>query len=187
MSDLDRARADLRAQQGAGARYDSDAAPAEALHIARRGVAYMARLVNQLDEAALWQGSARPGWTRRRIIAANALQAREIAQALEDATGQQGDRADTSEAAVNLAETLPSRALRHLASHADIHLNVVWRDLTDEDWDLPVTLSNGSVPARETADLRAQRIWQDAMDLGAGGRLRDVPAILRDRIAGEPH
>ena len=185
MSDLDQARAVLRARQGSGARYDADAAPADALHLARRGVAYMARLVNGLDEAALSQASARPGWTRRRIIAANALQAREIAQALEDATGQQGDRAETGRDALDLAETLPSRALRHLASHADIHLNVVWRDLADRQWDLPVALSERRMTARETAELRALRIWRDALDLSAGGRHGDVPDALRAQIESE--
>lgn len=95
MSDLEQAHAKLRARQGSDVRYDADAAPARALQMARRGFAYMARLVNGLDEAALWRDSARPGWTRRRVIAVNALQAHEIAQALEGGTGQQGDRAAT--------------------------------------------------------------------------------------------
>ncbi|TKW67250.1 MAG: maleylpyruvate isomerase [Paracoccus denitrificans] len=175
MSDLDQARADLRARQGTGARYDAASAPAEALHMARRGVAYMARLINNLNDAALSEASDRAGWSRRRVIAASALQAREIAQALEDATGQKGDRAPTDLAALDLAETLPPRALRHLVNHADTHLNVVWRDLSDADWDAPVTLSGRTGPARDTALLRAGALWRAALDLRAGARLRDVP------------
>lgn len=183
MSSLDEARAELRARQGAGARYDAETAPAEALDMARRGTAYLARIVNGLDEAALWTVSAREGWTRRRVIAAAALEAREIAQALEDATGKQGDRAETGTAALDLAETLPSRALRHLAAHAEVHLNVVWRDLTDAEWDTEVNLSCGRMPARDMPRLHAETLWRAALDLRAGGRTRDLPAALQENLA----
>lgn len=186
MTGLEEARAALRDRQGAGARYDAPDAPAQSLHLARRGVAYLARIVNGLSDSDLLCPSARTGWSRRRVIAANALQAREIAQALEDAAGHKGDRAETGPAALDLAETLPARALRHLANHADIHLNVVWRDLSDAEWNLPVALSAGTVPARATAALRADRLWRDALDLAAGGRLRDVPGEIRDMIKAAP-
>lgn len=179
MSDIERARAELRVQQGAGARYDADAAPAEALHMARRGVAYLARLVNQLPDEALRAPSARPCWSRRRIIAATALHAREIAQALEDATGRSGERAPTDAQALDLAETLPARALRHLWTHAAIHLHVTWRDLTNAEWDLPVVLASGRVSARDTVLLQARQLWGAALDLDAGGRVRDVPDGLQ--------
>lgn len=178
MSDLDTARAALRERQGAGARYDAAAAPAEALAQARRGTAYLARIVNGLNDEALWAESARKGFSRRRVIAAAALEAREIAQALEDATGRAGDRAETDAAALDLAETLPARALRHLAAHAEVHLNVVWRDLTDAEWDLTVTLGSGVLPARDTARTHALTLWRAAIDLRAGGRARDIPADL---------
>ncbi|MBC9247481.1 maleylpyruvate isomerase N-terminal domain-containing protein [Paracoccus sp. 11-3] len=186
-SDLSQAQAELRARQGAGARYDAANAPAETLALARHGNAYLARIVNGLDDVALWDASARPGWSRRRVIAAAALQAREIAQALEDATGQTGDRAETDTAALDLAETLPARALRHLAAHAEVHLNVVWRDLSDAEWDLPLALAAGIVPVRQTPRLHALGLWQAALDLQAGGRLRDVPATLAtDMNPSEP-
>ncbi|MDP5306634.1 hypothetical protein [Paracoccus spongiarum] len=178
MSDLDTARAALRERQGAGARHDAAAAPAGALAMARRGRAYLARIVNGLDDESLWAESAREGFSRRRVIAAAALEARAIAQVLEDATGRTGDRADTDAAALDLAETLPDRALRHLAAHAEVHLNVVWRDLTDAEWDLPVRLASGEVAARDTAHMHALTLWRAAIDLRAGGRLRDIPAAL---------
>lgn len=178
MSDLARAAAALRARQGAGARYDAPEAPAEALALARRGRAYLARIVNDLDDAALWRMSARPGWTRRRVIAAAALEARALAQALEDATGQPGDRADTGEAALDLAETLPARALRHLVAHAEIHLDVVWRDLPAAAWNGRTVPDGLDCRADETPMRHAATLWRAAMDLSAGGRLRDVPAGL---------
>ncbi|SDD34746.1 maleylpyruvate isomerase [Paracoccus isoporae] len=183
MSDLSLARAELRARQGKGARYDAPHAPAEALHLARRGVAYLARIVNGLDDLGLNVTSPRTGWSRRRVIAGTALQARRIAQAIEDATGRQGDRAPTDLAALDLAETLPPRALRHLTYHSAIHLDVVWRDLSDAEWDLPVALPDMAARIRETAEARARQLWQAALDLDAGGRLRDVPDAIRADLA----
>lgn len=184
MSGLDEARAELRARLGAGARYDAANAPAEALSLARRGTAYFARKLNELSDADLAALSARPGWSRQRVAAAVALQAREFAQAIEDANGlDSDDRAETGPEALDLAETLPPRALRFLAAHADIHLNVVWRDLSDAAWDGAVALPRGTVPARETARLRAETVWAGALALGNGGRLRDVPEDLRAAVA----
>lgn len=181
MSDpLTAARAALIVRQGGGARYDAAAAPHRELDWARLGTAYFARKLNELDDAALGASSARPGWTRRRVVAATALQARAIAQAISAATG--GDieeHAETGEAALDLAETLPARALRNLAAHADIHLNVVWRDLTDANWDVPLVGLAGAASPRQTAMLRARTLWTAAVELGSGGRLRDAPAGLR--------
>lgn len=182
MSNLDAARAALRVRQGAGARYDADAAPAEALGWARRGTAYLARLMAGLDDAGLRVGSCLPGQSRARVLAAIALQGRAMAQGLEDAAGLPGDRAPTDLAALDLAETLPPRALRHLVDHAAIHLNVVWRDLKDDDWNLPLDLDGGRVIACDTARLRALSLWRAALDLNAGGRRRDLPAALAAEI-----
>ncbi|WP_293856754.1 maleylpyruvate isomerase N-terminal domain-containing protein [uncultured Alsobacter sp.] len=181
---LEDARAALRARQGPGARYDAAAAPAVPLQWARLGRAYFSRKLNELADADLDAPSARPGWSRRRLVAASALQARAFAQAITLAAGKVPDEiADTDEAALDLAETLPVRALRHLASHADVHLDVVWRDLTDGQWDLAVAGLPGAGLVRDTAVLRAQALWTGAVDLANGGRLRDAPAALRDSLA----
>lgn len=178
----DPARAAWRARQGAGARHDAPEAPAEALALARRGRAYLARIVNGLDDAALGRMSVRPGWTRRRVIAAAALEARAIAQALEDATGQPGDRADTGAAALDLAETLPAPALRHLLAHAQIHLDVVWRDLGAAAWNGAAVLADRTRSARETPLQHAATLWQAAFDLSAGARRRDLPAAIAPHL-----
>ncbi|MFC0159663.1 hypothetical protein ACFFKB_17110, partial [Mameliella alba] len=79
--------------------------------------------------------------------------------------------------------TLPPRALRSLVHHAAIHLDVEWRDLTDEGWTLSAPLEGQAVtPLRQTPRLRARVVWKGALDLGNGGRLADVPADLRKNI-----
>ena len=186
MDDLDQARAALRARQGSGARYEAAGAPADTLALARLGTAYFARKLNELGDADLARPSARRGWSRARVVAATALQARAIAQAIEDATGMVSDeRAETDLAALALAETLPPRALRNLEAHADVHLAVVWRDLEDAGWDGQVTLAEGARPTRDTPRLRALAVWGGALALGNGGRLRDVPEALRDAVAAQ--
>lgn len=186
MTSLDAARAALREKQGAGARYDAAAAPAEALDWARRGTAYLARLMAGLPDAALRDGLGRDGYSRARILAATALQAREMAQALEDAIGKAGDRAPTDLAALALAETLPPRALRHLVDHTNIHLNVTWRDLTDAEWNVALDMKAGRMVACDTPRLRALTLWRAALDLNAGARIRDLPPALAADIATPP-
>jgi maleylpyruvate isomerase len=77
---------------------------------------------------------------------------------------------------LELAATLPARALRHLFAHSEMHLNVCWRDLTKVQWDLELILPDGTnTTPRALPLIRAKNIWQNAMDLGNGGRLADLP------------
>ena len=59
--ETDEARAALKARQGKGARYDSPAAPAEALLLARLETAYFSHKINALSEAELDAPSLLPG------------------------------------------------------------------------------------------------------------------------------
>lgn len=177
-------RAALRLRQGGGARYDAAAAPARDLRCARLGTAYFARQLNGLDDDALWARSSRPGWSRRRVIAAVGLAGRAMAQAIGRAIGVAcEDFADVDGEALDLAETLPAGALRHLVAHAAIHLDVTWRDLTDAQWDLPLA-DAPSATARDTVLTRARMLWTGALDLRSGGRPSDVPADVRAALEG---
>ena len=62
---LDDARAELRARQGAGARYDSAGAPARELDWVRRGTSYFARILNGLRDDEFDQPSLIPGLSYR--------------------------------------------------------------------------------------------------------------------------
>lgn len=173
------ARKALRTRQGAGARYDAAEAPHDALLLARRGTAYFARRLNALADRDLDMPAERPGQTRRGVIADICLQARALALALK------GLRAPliAEEAAwapdPALAVTLPDRALRHLFDHTVKHLDVEWRDLPGPCWDRTLTLPDGTcLSAAATPMLRARQVWFGALDLGTGGRARDLPAAL---------
>jgi maleylpyruvate isomerase len=181
MSDaLDAARQALRARQGKGARYDAPNAPARELDWARRGTAYFLRLLNDLSDQALDASSRIPGLSRRRLIAHAGYHARLLGEMI--AWGRAGRTEPFPRAATVTAEELdfgeiqPPHALRYLFEHAAVHLNVEWRDMTDEDWDRVVEVGGGrSIALSETALERAHLLWAGAFALDAGGRSADLP------------
>lgn len=173
------AREALRARQGKGARYDAPNAPAEDLLLARRGTSYFARKLMELDDPDLYQPSAIAGLTRAHVVAKISYNARFLALAL-DTLIQGGDPQHAPLPELDLAATLPARALRHLFKHSEVHLNVCWRDLTADQWDQVVTLPDGTKAAvRTLPGLRSKSIWQAAIDLGNGANIKDLPGQLR--------
>ncbi|KAE8763892.1 maleylpyruvate isomerase family mycothiol-dependent enzyme [Georgenia thermotolerans] len=177
------AREALRQRQGAGARYDSPAAPARELAWARRGTAYFARKLNELTDAELYEPSLLPGWTRAHLVAHVGYNARALTRLVEWArTGVETPMYASTEqrnAEIERGATLPARALRNLFAHAEVHLNVEWRDLTDAGWDAQVRTAQGRlVPARETAWMRTREVWVHAVDLDNGGSFHDFPPDL---------
>jgi len=188
MSSLDEARRNLRERQGDGARYDADHAPHAALHLARLGTGYFARILNALSDEALYEPSAVAGRSRAEIMADIAYHARALCRQLEAvAAGDLPQAMYPSDAArleeIELAGTLPPHALRYLFQHASIHLDVVWRDLSDEDWRREAPGIDTQPRALfDTPDEHAAMLWHGVIDLRAGARRRDLPAAIKDNI-----
>lgn len=185
---LEEARLALRERQGIGARYDSDVAPKTDLTLARLGTAYFARKLNELRDAELALPSLVPGWSRRHLIAATGYQARQLARLVEAARkGFPEERLEEPEAQiedVDFGASLPAHALRYLFHHSQIHLNVEWRDLNAAGWQASIrTLRGDDALIRDTPQLRAEAIWQAAVNLGNGGSPRDFPPALVRRLA----
>jgi maleylpyruvate isomerase len=186
----DAARAALRERLGPGARYDSPAAPARELLWARRGTAYFARRLNELRDEDLDAPTLLPGWSRRHLVAHVGYNARALARLVEWArTGVETPMyasAEARRAEIELGATLPPRALRNLFDHAEVHLNVEWRDLTGAGWDAEVRdLDGRSFPVRETAWMRSREVWVHAVDLDNGGSYRDFPPDLLDALIAD--
>ncbi|MDQ0316355.1 maleylpyruvate isomerase family mycothiol-dependent enzyme [Amorphus orientalis] len=186
----DAARAALRERQGAGARYDAAAAPHADLVWARRGTAYFARKLNELADNELDQPSLVDGWNRRQVAAHVGYHARALSRLVDWArTGVETPMyASEEQHAEEVASgaTLPSRALRNLFHHTEVHLNVEWRDLTDQGWDAVVRDDAGrDLPIRRTPFLRAREVWVRAVDLDNGGSFRDFPPEFLDRLRDE--
>ena len=185
----EQARRDLRLRQGAGARYDSHAAPAGDLLLARRGTAYFARKLSELSDDDLDAASRVPGWSRRHVVAHVSYQARHLARLVEAARhGKALERLvepDNQNEDVVFGATLPTHALRHLFHHSEVHLNVEWRDLSGAGWSASVTSLDGrAVAVRDTPLMRAREIWQCGVDLRNGGGARDFPPELMESLSG---
>lgn len=187
---LDLAREQLRERQGAGARYDAAAAPATELAWARTGTAYFARKLNELTDAELTEPSLLPGWSRASLVAHVGYNARALTRLCEwAATGVETPMYASPEqrlAEIVNGSTLPARALRNLFLHSEVHLNVEWRDLTDEAWDNEVRTAQGrTVAVRETAWMRTREVWIHAVDLDNDGSFLDFPAAVLDRLISD--
>ncbi len=79
--------------------------------------------------------------------------------------------------------TLPPQALRNLALHTAIHLDVEWRDLAPWAWEEVFTgLDGRPIAFRATVPARAGLLWKAALGLGNGGRLADAPDAIRRAI-----
>ena len=160
------------------------------LLLARRGQAYFSRKLNELPGPRLDAPSLVTGWTRRHVVAHVGLNARALTRLTEwAATGVETPMyASPTERdrEIELAASLPARALRNLCAHAAVHLDVEWRDLPDEAWRAPVRTALGRVvPASETVWMRTREVWVHAVDLDNGGSFDDFPAELVDALLAD--
>jgi maleylpyruvate isomerase len=160
---------------------------ARALLVMRRGQAYWARKLNELRDDEFDAPSMLPGWTRRHLVAHVGFNARAVARLVEWArTGVENPMYEsTSQRAeeIEFGATLPVEALRNLAAHAAVHLNVEWRDLPADAWSHEVRTAQGRlVPASETVWIRTREVWIHAVDLGNGGRVDDFPTEVIDEL-----
>jgi len=172
-----------------GARTDrtSDPRILEALLHARRGQAYFSRKLAELRNDELDGPSLLAGWSRRHVVAHVGLNARALTRLTEwAATGVETPMYDSPgarDADIEFSATLPDRALRHLAAHAAVHLDVEWRDLPPEAWHAEVRTAQGRVvPASETVWMRSREVWIHAVDLDNGGSFRHFPPEIVDAL-----
>lgn len=158
----------------------SDPALAAELLLARRGQAFWARTLNDLPDAGFDAPSLIPGRSRREVIAHVGFHARALARLVEGARSgvelPMYDTAQTRDEEIAIGATLPTEALRHLTSHAAVHLNVEWRDLSADRWEMPVRRAGGqTIPVSGTVRMRSAEVWLHAIDLATGAGFHDLP------------
>jgi len=158
-----------------------------ALLLMRRGQAFWARALGELRDDEFGMPSRLPGWSRAHVIAHVGFNGRAVARLVEWArTGVETPMyASTTQRAeeIEFGATLPADALRHLAAHAAVHLNVEWRDLPNDRWTHPVVTAQGrTVPVSETVWMRTREVWIHAIDLRTGVTTRDFPPQLLDLL-----
>jgi len=178
------ARAASILRQGKGARYDASNAPVADLLLARRGAAYFARQLNNLTNSEIYGASRVAGWTRAELISDISYSARDMATLIAQVRSGHANEEPNPKSDLKLAATLPAQALRYLFTHTDIHLNVEFRDLNNEAWELQ--LSQGSspiLPIRQIPSLRAKTLWLGAYNLGSGCQITHLPTEV---LLGNP-
>jgi maleylpyruvate isomerase len=169
----------LRSRLGKGARFDAEGAPAEALRLARHGMAFFARHLNALSDDQLAGPSLAPGWTRAHVVAHVSIEARAQALAVTDLRGGPLDDEFDWKPDVDLTATLPARALRHLYDHAHVHLNVEWRDLATPDWTRTIAFAEfGRIPVRDLPLRQAALLWWGAVALNRAATPDEIPAAI---------
>ncbi|MBU8868554.1 MULTISPECIES: maleylpyruvate isomerase family mycothiol-dependent enzyme [Paenarthrobacter] len=171
------------------ARHDKTTNPnlLDGLLQARRGTAFFARKLNELNDEELDDGSLLPGWTRRHVVAHVGYNARAIARLIEWAgTGVETPMYVSAEARnheIDFGATLPPFALRNLFDHSAIHLSVEWRDLAADAWHAKVKTAQGRVvAAEETIWMRTREVWVHAVDLANGATFSDIPVPVLERL-----
>lgn len=171
------AQAALRARQGEGARYDSEWAPHDDLLLARRGTAFFSRQLQMLEDHELDEISADAGISRRRVVAEVCYQGRFLAWSLEEMEKAASImQTESFLEDVERAVTLPTRALRSLFHHSEVHLNVMLRDLRNDDWSLSLPTFEGriqTIPAFVKA--RTDVVWGAAQSVAKRLNPSDIP------------
>src|SRR5580704_12538061 len=134
-----------------------------------------------LDEAAVDEASALPGWTRRHLLAHVAANAEALGNLVHwAATGEPtpmysspGDRA----AGIERGTLLPDAELGAWLRAAAQALDDAMAKLSDEQWQAPVLTAQGrTVPATEVPWLRAREVYVHAVDLATGLSFAELPA-----------
>ncbi|WP_040691031.1 maleylpyruvate isomerase family mycothiol-dependent enzyme [Nocardia vinacea] len=163
---------------------------AERLLIAHRGTAYFARRLAELTDDELDGGTLLPGWTRRHLVAHVGYNAAALCRLLDwAASGVETPMYESPEQRSREIEegaTLPPAAIRNVFTHTAARLGERWRNLPASAWDAFVRTAQGrTVPASETAWMRAREVWIHAVDLGNGGRFGDFPGSVLDGVLAD--
>jgi maleylpyruvate isomerase len=154
------------------------------LALLRGGTAYFLRQLSVTSDAALAAPSALPGWTAAEIVADVAYQARGLTACIEgfDAAIDLSpfDRA----ARVLFGATLSPVALRHLAYHTAVHLNVALRDVVEAGVHAGAiaVVPGEPIELDQAMQLRTQTLWLRSLDLGGLATLRDAPDVVPRRL-----
>lgn len=160
---------------------------AERLLTARHGTSYFAQRLAELSDEDLDGRTLLAGWTRRHLLAHVGYNAAALCRLLDwAATGVETPMYESAEQRgreIEEGSTLSSAALRNLFDHTVARLDQKWRHLPASAWDAQVRTAQGrTVPAAETAWMRAREVWIHAVDLDNGGRFGDFPEIVLESL-----
>ncbi|WP_405433757.1 maleylpyruvate isomerase family mycothiol-dependent enzyme [Micromonospora sp. NBC_00617] len=140
----------------------------------------LAAQVAALDEQAMTDPSALPGWTRKHLLAHVAANADALGNLVHWArTGEPTpmySSMDQRNADIESGATLPATRLAAWVNGSARSLAVAMDALTTDQWRAEVVTAQGrTVPATEIPWLRAREVCVHAVDLGTGLTFADLP------------
>lgn len=147
-----------------------------------------------LGDEQLSAASALPGWTRRQVIAHVAANADALGNLVHwAATGEPTPMYASPQAraaGIEQGSRRPGHELLAWLRDSAESLETAMSELTDEQWQTPVTTAQGrTVPATEAPWMRAREVWVHAVDLATGTSFTDLPAdflaALCDDVIGK--
>ncbi|MGC9670727.1 maleylpyruvate isomerase family mycothiol-dependent enzyme [Planosporangium sp. 12N6] len=163
---------------------------ADSLNWVEHGTQLLATQVAALDEPAMTEPSALPGWTRKHLVAHVAANADALGNLVHWArTGERTpmySSMDQRNADIETGSTLPGAKLSAWLSGSARDLGTAMDTLTAEQWRYPVVTAQGrTVPATEIPWLRAREVCVHAIDLGTGLTFADLPDAFLRSLCGE--
>jgi uncharacterized protein (TIGR03083 family) len=147
-----------------------------------------------LDDRALAEASALPGWSRKHVLAHLAANADALGNLIRwAATGRPSPMyASPAERAAGIEQgsRLPADELAEWLRRSAAELERAMMRLTELQWQAPVVTAQGrTVPAAEVPWMRSREVWVHAVDLAAGTSFADLPAsfvtALCDDVTGK--
>lgn len=147
-----------------------------------------------LDDRALAEASALPGWSRKHVLAHLAANAGALGNLIRwAATGQPSPMYASPaerEAGIEQGSRLAAGELAERLRRSAAELECAMTRLTELQWQAPVVTAQGrTVPAAEVPWMRSREVWVHAVDLAAGISFADLPggfvAALCDDVMGK--
>jgi maleylpyruvate isomerase len=152
-----------------------------------------------LDDRALAEPSALPGWSRKHVLAHLAANADALGNLIRwAATGQPSPMYASPaerEAGIEQGSRLPAGELAEWLRRSAAELEGAMMRLTELQWQAPVVTAQGrTVPAVEVPWMRSREVWVHAVDLAAGTSFADLPGgfvaalcddVIRKRSAAD--
>jgi maleylpyruvate isomerase len=147
-------------------------------------------LLAAADRGEIEAASALPGWTRQHLVAHVAANADALGNLVHwAATGESTPMYASPEeraAGIERGSRLPRHELLAWLRDSAESLEAAMADLTDEQWQTPVTTAQGrTIPATEVPWLRAREVWVHAVDLATGTSFTDLPADFLAALVGD--
>ena len=147
----------------------------------QHGTKLFAEAIEGLDEQGYAAPSLLPGWSRKHLVAHVAANATAVGNLVHwAATGERTPMYFSSEqrsADIDAGVTRPGSELTAWFTRTAQQLDDAMDALTEEQWTTEVVTAQGrTVPATETAWMRAREVLVHAVDLGTGVGFGDLPA-----------